>query len=140
MKTVASLLIIVVTVLSSMAAGPVLTVDAGHPSGEVSPMLYGLMTEEINHSYDGGLYAELIHNRAFGDDSAQPTHWSVVKDSGSDANISLDSSSPLNAQLKTSLRLEVTRAAKDHPAGVANSGYWGILVYPNTRYRAAVFA
>jgi len=24
-----------------------------------------LMTEEINHSYDGGLYAELIRNRIF---------------------------------------------------------------------------
>ena len=27
------------------------------------------MTEEINHSYDGGLYAELIRNRAFLDDA-----------------------------------------------------------------------
>ena len=27
------------------------------------------MTEEINHSYDGGLYAELIQNRAFLDDA-----------------------------------------------------------------------
>ncbi len=31
----------------------------------ISPQLYGLMTEGINHSYDGGLYAELIQNRAF---------------------------------------------------------------------------
>ena len=28
-------------------------------------MLYGLMTEEINFSYEGGLYGELIRNRAF---------------------------------------------------------------------------
>ena len=32
----------------------------------VSPRLYGLMTEEINHCYDGGLYAELIRNRKRG--------------------------------------------------------------------------
>lgn len=31
----------------------------------VSPMLYGLMTGEINHSYEGGLYAEFIQNRTF---------------------------------------------------------------------------
>jgi hypothetical protein len=31
-----------------------------------SPTLYGLMTEEINYSYDGGLYAELIRNRTSG--------------------------------------------------------------------------
>jgi hypothetical protein len=39
------------------------------PIAHVSPTLYGLMTEEINHSYDGGLYPELIRNRAFMDRS-----------------------------------------------------------------------
>ena len=39
--------------------------------------MYGLMTEEINHAYDGGLYAELIRNRAFLDEAASPAHWSV---------------------------------------------------------------
>ena len=36
---------------------PVLTLDLAKPVANVSPMLYGLMTEEINHAYDGGLYA-----------------------------------------------------------------------------------
>ena len=35
-------------------------------------MLYGLMTEEINHSYDGGLYAEMVDNRTF------RAHWDGV--------------------------------------------------------------
>src|SRR5215475_6757045 len=140
MKTVASLLIIVVTVLSSMAAGPVLTVDAGHPSGEVSPMLYGLMTEEINHSYDGGLYAELIRNRAFLDNANTPVNWSVVEDDGAQASITLDPTHPFNEALKTSLRVTVNRADKDHVAGVANSGYWGIPVQPRTRYRVSLIA
>lgn len=30
-----------------------------------SPYLYGLMHEDINHSGDGGIYAEMIANRAF---------------------------------------------------------------------------
>lgn len=123
-----------------LAASPTFTIDASHVTGKVSPMLYGLMTEEINHSYDGGLYAELIHNRAFSDNSEQPVHWSGLKDAGSEANLVLDSKSPLNDQLKASLRLTVTQATKDHPAGVANGGYWGIPVHPNTRYRATVFA
>jgi len=123
-----------------LAANPTFTIDASHSAGTVSPMLYGLMTEEINHSYDGGLYAELIRNRAFGDNSEQPVHWSVVKDGGSDANIGLDSKNPLNDQLKASLRLTVTQATKDHSAGVANAGYWGIPVHPNTRYRSTIFA
>ena len=42
-----------------------LTVRVDQPGAKISPMLYGLMTEEINFSYDGGLYAELIQNRIF---------------------------------------------------------------------------
>ena len=47
------------------AAVPTLQIDAGKVTGKVSPTLYGLMTEEINFSYEGGLYAELIRNRTF---------------------------------------------------------------------------
>jgi len=31
-------------------------------------------------------------------------------------------------------------ASKQHPAGVANSGYWGIPVRPRTSYRASILA
>ena len=34
---------------------PVLNIDASKVTAHVSPTLYGLMTEEINHSYEGGL-------------------------------------------------------------------------------------
>src|SRR5208283_2810975 len=117
---------------------PSFTVDARHPSGKVSPRLYGLMTEEINHCYDGGLYAELIRNRAFLDDAQTPAHWSVVNDDGSGAAIVLDPTNPYNDKLTTSLRLTVDKASHDHPAGAANNGYWGIPVRANTRYRASL--
>ena len=68
MKKLTAFLICATVTASSLAASPTFTVDVGHPVGEVSPKLYGLMTEEINHSYDGGLYAEMIHNRAFLDE------------------------------------------------------------------------
>lgn len=32
---------------------------------DTAPLLYGLMFEDISHSGDGGLYAELLINRAF---------------------------------------------------------------------------
>ncbi len=44
---------------------PTVTVAADEVTSELNPLFYGLMTEEINYSYDGGLYAELIRNRAF---------------------------------------------------------------------------
>jgi len=121
-------------------AGPSFTIDANRATGKVSPKLYGLMTEEINHSYDGGLYAELIRNRAFLDDANAPVNWSVVANVPTDATIAIDRSNPLNDKLPSSLRLTVTHASKDHPAGVANSGYWGIPVHPDTRYRASLWA
>jgi hypothetical protein len=51
---------------------PVLQIDAGNVTAHVSPLLYGIMTEEINYSYDGGLYAELIRNRTFQDNASNP--------------------------------------------------------------------
>ena len=133
-------LLLVLGVTSTRAAGPTIAIDATSPSGKVSPLFYGLMTEEINHSYDGGLYAELVRNRAFLDDAASPAHWSVVQSGEAAGTIALDRSEPLNATIGTSLRVEVTKASAGHAAGVANEGYWGIPVKPHTRYRASFYA
>ncbi len=37
-----------------------LNLDVTRIVSPISPTLYGLMTEEINHSYDGGLYADAL--------------------------------------------------------------------------------
>ena len=52
---------------STMAANAQVTinVDASNPGIKVSPNLYGIFFEDINHAADGGLYAELISNRSF---------------------------------------------------------------------------
>src|SRR5437763_4379835 len=120
----ACLLALAVTFTATVprASTPTITIDASTPAGKVSPLLYGLMTEEINHSYDGGLYAELIRNRAFLDDARTPAHWSIVNDDSSGAVIALDSMNSYNDKLTTSLRLTVDKATPDHAAGVANSG------------------
>jgi alpha-N-arabinofuranosidase len=122
------------------AATPVITVDASHPAGTVSPRFYGLMTEEINHCYDGGLYAELIRNRNFMDSATAPSHWSLVSGDGSAAAMALDPANPLNENLTNSLRVTVTQADPKHPAGVANAGYWGIPVEAHTKYHATLWA
>ena len=116
-----------------------LTLDLQTPGAKVSPTLYGLMTEEINHSYDGGLYAELIQNRTFKDDAKNPVHWSLVQDGGGAGTIALDDSQPVSGTaLTTSLKLTVTNAGKR--VGVANDGYWGIPVKPNTTYKVSYYA
>ena len=119
----------------------VLTIDAGAAGTPISPYFYGLMTEEINYSYDGGLYAELIRNRAFQDDANAPAHWSVVAPEGSPVSIALDREHPVaGTVLTTALRLDARAAQAGQRVGVANDGYWGIPVKPDTRYRAAFYA
>ncbi|MGD0252516.1 MAG: alpha-N-arabinofuranosidase, partial [Verrucomicrobiota bacterium] len=139
MKTIATLLTYTTAALCAVA-NPTLTVDASHPAGKVSPTFFGLMTEEINHAYDGGLYAELIRNRAFLDNATAPVNWELVNDNGAEATIALDPTNSFNDKLTMSLRLTVTKAAKSQPGSVANTGYWGIPVQPNTRYRATLLA
>ena len=63
-----------------------------------------------------------------------------MNDGDSAATIALDPANAFNDKLTTSLRLTVAKAAKNHPAGVANSGYWGIPVQPRTSYRASILA
>lgn len=146
MKTIAAILSSFVLVamcaaLPMQAADAVaLQIKADQVTAKVSPMLYGYMTEEINYSYDGGLYAELVRNRAFKEDAKEPVHWQLVQEGGGAGSMALDPSQPFNAAIPTSLKLTVTQAAGKQRVGVANDGFWGVPVKPNTRYRATVYA
>jgi len=115
-----------------------LTLDMTRPGVTVSPQLYGLMTEEINHSYDGGLYAELIRNRIFKDNPQAAEGWSAVTEGGGKGSIVLDERQVINDALTVSLKLTVDNASGR--VGVANEGYWGIPVKPQTTYRASFYA
>lgn len=117
-----------------------LIIDVDRPGIRISPIFYGLMTEEINHSYDGGLYAELIRNRAFKDDTSAPVHWSLIKADDASAQMSLDRSNPVNTTaLTTSLKLQIQSTGSGGRVGAANEGFWGIAVKPQTEYRATLY-
>lgn len=117
-----------------------LLVDAANPGHAVSPILHGLMIEEINHSLDGGLYGELVQNRVFKDDAAAPVHWAVVQEGGASGSIALDTSQPIDGTtLTTSLRVEAAAGAGGR-VGAANDGFWGIPVTPHTKYSASFYA
>lgn len=108
-----------------------------------SPLLYGLMTEEINHSYDGGLYADLIRNAAVHpNDSWGPSipDWLPVQRGDSQAAIVADKTTGPSTALPFSLKLTIDRASAASPAGIANAGYWGIPVRPATTYRGSFYA
>ena len=115
---------------------PVLQIKSDQVTAHASPTLYGLMTEEINYSYEGGLYGELIRNRTFKANPTSAIFWSPT----GGAIISLDTNQPLNSALNVSLKLDTSNATKKSPAGIANGGYWGIPVRSHTTYRASFYA
>jgi len=111
-------------------------IDVNKPSVAIPPSFAGLMTEEINHSYDGGLYAELVQNRTFQDNRNQPAHWSLIQKDGGTAKMEMDRTDPVNAALPISLRLDLM----GDEAGAANNGFWGIPVKPDAKYTASFYA
>jgi alpha-N-arabinofuranosidase len=116
------------------AQAPSFTIQADHPTATVSPTLYGLMTEEINYSYDGGIYAELVRDRAIGRGFGSLTHWPVVARGDAQVNVSSDETTGPSTTLTRSLRVTVSAATPGAPAGIENDGYWGIPVRPHTVY------
>src|SRR5438477_5051900 len=127
--------------LRAQAGGGVtLQIKADQVTARVNPMFYGLMTEEINYSYDGGLYGELVRNRNFKEDPKEPVHWQLVQERGGAGSMALDTSQPLNDAVPASLKLTVSQVSGDQKVGVANDGFWGIPVKPNTTYKASFYA
>src|SRR5438046_4775616 len=111
-----------------------LNIEVNQTKSAVSPILYGLMTEEINYSYDGGLYAELIRNRTFRSDWTGILNWYLIEKGAASAKISVDGKEGPSTALPNSAKLEVTKADAKSPAGLLNEGYWGIAVRSTTGY------
>jgi alpha-L-arabinofuranosidase len=139
LSTVPIALTMAVTAVQAKTAAT-LTVELSRRKAAVSPTLYGLMAEEINYLYDGGLYAELVRNRTFRSDWSGILNWFLVEKGQASARLGLDKNGGPSSALSNSAKLEVTRADANSPAGLLNEGYWGIAVRPNTRYKGSFFA
>ena len=117
-----------------------LTIDPADIVTPVSPMLYGMMTEEINHAFDGGLYAELLQNRTFRDSWQGVDHWALVREGEAAASMHIDHATGPSKALPMSLKIKVDAASASGQAGVCSHGYWGIGVKANTVYHGSLYA
>ena len=117
--------------------GSAITVDLSHPGAKISPTLYGIFFEEINHAGEGGLYAELIRNRSFGE---QTEGWTLKSSGSAHATMTLDTANPLNDANKTSLRVDIAHATKNSPVALQNEGFWGIAVKTGEKYNLSFYA
>lgn len=109
-----------------------LNIDAGQRGPAIGNRHYGIFFEEINHAGDGGLYAELIHNRSFEDNAGNPDKWWKV----GDASWSLITDGLLNAAQEHALRLTFNAPGD----GVRNEGFWGINVVNGRTYKLSFWA
>lgn len=101
----------------------------GHP---VSPTLYGIFFEDINHAADGGLYAELIRNRSFEESEDEPLAWQAFGGS----KIALTTEEMLNDAQRHALQVDVAQAG----GGVQNEGFWGIHAQNGMQYTLTFWA
>ncbi|OBT39861.1 hypothetical protein VE00_09722 [Pseudogymnoascus sp. WSF 3629] len=104
---------------------------SNHGGNSSSPLMYGIMFEDINHSGDGGIYAELIQNRAFQGSTEFPSTidpWEAV----GNAKLTLQNTTvPLSWALPTSVQVAPgNNFASGGSIGLQNPGWWGITVTP----------
>ena len=116
-----------------------INVDVANPGVKVSPNLYGIFFEDINHAADGGLYAELISNRSFEDsDNTTPT-WRTKAEDGASISTQLVSKALLNNAQGKALQINVA-ARQNATATLVNEGFWGINAVQGRTYKLSLWA
>ena len=128
--------------LTGGAAAQVATlkIETDKPVAKVSPTLYGLMTEEINYSYDGGLYGELVQDRTFQSSRSDTENWIPVAVGTAKGSVEPDRATGPSAALAASEKITAVQADAADTYGIRNRGWWGVPVRANTTYTGSVFA
>ncbi len=133
---------------ATLQAQVTIDIDAQQRGPKVSPMLYGIFYEDINHAADGGIYAELIRNRSFEDGPrfgapADMQGWSTFAAAPSQLTARLIQPSKktplLNSVQHNALELDV-KASAAMPVCLVNEGYWGINAVQGRSYRLSFWA
>ncbi|THU91945.1 arabinofuranosidase [Dendrothele bispora CBS 962.96] len=132
-----SIFLVTLVVFGFVGAQTTVTVSstASHP---IPTTLWGQMFEDIS-SGDGGLYGELLQNRAFQQvtpgTSAALNAWQAVNRAS--VSVVADSVKLSNA-LPNALRVQIPTGVSGQ-TGVANTGYFGIRVNSAWTYTASFF-
>ena len=119
------------------ASPPVLEIRVDQPGHLINKTQYGVFFEELQHSGEGGLYAELVRNRSFEDSTDSVPDWTFYQTGTATGAMSLAKTDLLNAAQTCALKLDITAPGT---VGVANGGYWGINVVKGQKYDLSFFA
>ncbi len=135
-------------IVVSAQAQVIIDIDAQQRGPKVSPMLYGIFYEDINHAADGGLYAELIRNRSFEDGPQYGAPADMQGWTTKAAPTSLITAQLIQNTKKTPLlnnvqhnALQLTvEASAQNPVCLVNEGFWGINAVQGRSYRLSFWA
>jgi len=114
-----------------------MTIQVNQPGVVVSSNLFGIFFEEINYGGEGGVYAEMVRNRAFYD-PVNPLFWTGVTQGTAAGTMAIDSSQPLNTNQPNALKLTMTSGSGSFGAG--NSGFWGMSLKTGATYDLNFYA
>jgi alpha-L-arabinofuranosidase len=133
---------IIATVLLSAAvardqSAATVTIQASQPGAVISTNLFGIFFEEINYGGEGGVYAEMVRNRAF----YSPTSalfWMLVTQDTATGTMVVDPGQPLNTNTANSLKLTMQSGAGS--VGAGNGGFWGMSLQTGATYDLNFYA
>jgi alpha-L-arabinofuranosidase len=113
------------------------SIQVDKPGAVVSSNLFGIFFEEINFAGEGGLYAEMVRNRAFYSASS-PLDWTFITQGTAAGTMTVDTTEPLNTNLPNSLKLTMTSGSGS--VGAANAGFWGMNLQAGATYNLNFYA
>jgi alpha-L-arabinofuranosidase len=105
-------------------------IQADQSGAKINPAMWGIFFEDINFGADGGLYAEMVKNRAFEFPDAM-MGWTKLCPSKARGELSIRDEQPFNAANAHYLHIE--SEGKDL-FGVANEGFRGMGVKSGEAY------
>ncbi len=134
--------------IARMAGRNEVAIDANVARANTRKTTYGSILEDISHSVEGGLYAELVRNRTFkesyqggsGAGNTPVPYWSLVTSAGATGTYGVDTANPLNTALDRSLKLHADAVPAGGRVAAANVGYYGVAAKPSTKYTGSFFA
>lgn len=112
-------------------------ISVNQPGALASSNLFGIFFEEINFAGEGGLYGEMVRNRAFYD-AAGADYWTFVTQGSATGAMAVDPTMPLNTNIPHSLKL--TMSSGTGMVGAANSGFWGMSFQAGAIYNLNFYA
>ena len=143
-------------------------IDVSRRGPAINPRMYGIFLEEINHGVDGGLYAELVRNRAFEDsrppegytlrdgrwvdaggaragmerfgyDRGPVPFWTFVREGAAAGSMHLETTGGISEASAYCLCLAVDQSGPGR-VGIANEGFFGIGLEEGAAYDLSLYA